>query len=222
MTTAHDEVEAPSEDLSEDGMAEDAACENGAPEEAGESRPSLTPSRWVVRFSHLVRLGGHVLDLAAGGGRHSQWFLSSERSVLALDRDLSALAWLQHPLLEKVEADLEQSEVWPLGDRTFDAVVVTNYLCRSIFDDLVAAVRDDGVLIYETFAEGNERYGRPRRPEFLLQPGELLAKVAPRLEVVAYEHGYSDHPSDRVVQRICAIGRGRRLSQCPLSEHGND
>jgi hypothetical protein len=85
--------------------------------------------------------------------------------VLALDRDLSALSWLRHPSLEKVEADLEQSEGWPLGERTFDAVVVTNYLWRSIFDDLVGAVRDDGVLIYETFAEGNERYGRPRRPE---------------------------------------------------------
>jgi len=190
--------------------------------EAGDAKPSLTPSRWVVRFSPLVRPGGHVLDLAAGGGRHTQWFLASERPVLALDRDLSKLDWLQHPLLQKVEADLEGSEGWPLGERTFDAVVVTNYLWRSIFDDIVSAVRDDGVLIYETFAEGNERYGRPRRPEFLLQPGELLAKVAPRLTVVAYEHGYAEHPSERVVQRICAIGRGRRLSQCPLGEHGND
>ena len=199
----------------------DEAVDDGA-EETVDEQPSLTPSRWVVRFSHLVRPGGRVLDLAAGGGRHTQWFLSSERSVLALDRDLSALSWLNHPLLEKVEADLEQSEGWPLGEQTFDAVVVTNYLWRSIFDDLIGAVRDDGVLIYETFAEGNERYGRPRRPEFLLQPGELLAKVAPRLEIVAYEHGYSDHPSERVVQRICAIGRARRLSQCPLGEHGND
>jgi SAM-dependent methyltransferase len=193
-----------------------------AADELRDGHPSLTPSRWVVRFSHLVRAGGHVLDLAAGGGRHTQWFLDSERAVLALDRDLSGLAWLQHPLLEKVEADLEGPEGWPLGERTFDAVVVTNYLWRSIFDDIVAAVRHDGVLIYETFAEGNERFGRPQRPEFLLQPGELLAKVAPRLEIVAYEHGYSDHPSARVVQRICAIGRGRRLSQCPLDEHGTD
>jgi SAM-dependent methyltransferase len=193
-----------------------------AAEEVAESRPSLTPSRWVVRFSHLIRAGGRVLDLAAGGGRHTQWFLSSERSVLALDRDLSRLAWLHHPRLQKVEADLEGSEGWPLGEQTFDGVVVTNYLWRSIFDDLVGAVRHDGVLIYETFAEGNERFGSPRRPEFLLQPGELLAKVAPRLEVVAYEHGYSDHPSERVVQRICAIGRGRRLSQCPLGEPSGD
>jgi SAM-dependent methyltransferase len=178
--------------------------------------PSVTPSPWVVRFSHLVRSGGDVLDLAAGAGRHTEWFLASERRVLALDRDLSALAWLKHPLLEKVEADLEGATPWPLGDRVFDAVVVTNYLWRTIFDDLIGAVRHDGVLIYETFAEGNERYGRPRRPEFLLQPGELLAKVAPRLEVVAFEQGYLEQPSARVVQRICAIGRGRRTSQCLL------
>jgi len=183
-----------------------------------ETRPSLEPSRWVMRFSGLVRAGGQVLDLAAGGGRHTHWFLASERSVVALDRDLSALEWLEHPRLEKVEADLEGSDAWPLGERSFDAVVVTNYLWRSIFDDIVGAVRHDGVLIYETFAEGNERYGRPRRPEFLLQAGELLAKVAPRLEIVAYEHGYTDHPSPRVVQRVCAIGRGRRPSQCPLGE----
>jgi SAM-dependent methyltransferase len=157
-----------------------------------------------------------VLDVAAGQGRHCQWFLDGEYSVVAIDRELGGLRWLTAPQLEKREADLEGDESWPLGERTFDAVVVTNYLWRNIFDDIVSAVRHDGVLLYETFAEGNERYGRPRRPEFLLQPGELLARVAARLEVVAYEHGYSDHPSPRVVQRICAIGRGRRLSQCPL------
>jgi len=191
-------------------------------DEPVDSRPSSAPSGWVMRFSHLIRSGGHVLDVAAGGGRHTHWFLSSERSVLALDRDLSRLTWLQHPRLQKVEADLEGSEGWPLGEQTFDAVIVTNYLWRSLFDDLVGAVRHDGVLIYETFAEGNERFGSPRRPEFLLQSGELLAKVAPRLEVVAYEHGYCDQPSERVVQRICAVGRGRRLSQCPLSEASSD
>lgn len=201
-----------------DGASEDAESSD----EAADSHPSFAPSRWVVRFSHLIRPGGHVLDVAAGGGRHTHWFLSSERAVLALDRDLTGLAWLHHPRLQKVEADLEGSEGWPLGEQTFDAVVVTNYLWRGIFDDLIGAVRHDGVLIYETFAEGNERFGRPRRPEFLLQPGELLAKVAPRLEVVAYEHGYCNEPSERIVQRICAVGRGRRLSQCPLAEPAGD
>jgi SAM-dependent methyltransferase len=188
-----------------------------APDSGRIPEPSLLdPSRWVIRFSHLVRAGGSVLDVAAGHGRHCQWFLDGEHSVVAIDRDLTSLRWLEHPRLQKHEADLEGAEGWPLGDQTFDAVIVTNYLWRSIFDDIVHAVQHDGVLIYETFAEGNERYGRPRRPEFLLQPGELLARVASRLEVVAYEHGYSEQPSARVVQRICAIGRGRRLSQCPL------
>jgi SAM-dependent methyltransferase len=191
--------------------------EEDGPDSVGLPEPSLLdPSRWVIRFSHLVRARGSVLDVAAGHGRHCQWFLDGEYSVLAIDRDLSALRWLEHPQLRKHEADLEAADGWPLGDQTFDAVVVTNYLWRSIFDDIVHAVRHDGVFIYETFAEGNERYGRPRRPEFLLQPGELLARVAPCMEVVAYEHGYSEYPSARVVQRICAIGRGRRLSQCPL------
>jgi SAM-dependent methyltransferase len=192
-------------------------------EEDGSDSPqtSLTPSRWVTRFSHLVRPGGRVLDVAAGHGRHCQWFLDSEHPVVALDRDLAPLAWLNHPSLERIEADLEGSQGWPLAEQTYDAVVVTNYLWRSIFDDIVGAVRQDGVLIYETFAAGNERYGHPHRPEFLLQPGELLARVAPRLEIVAYEHGYSDYPSDRVIQRIVAIGRGRRLSQCPLGGLGS-
>jgi SAM-dependent methyltransferase len=193
------------------GLDEEGHDAGGLPE------PSmLEPSRWVIRFSHLVRGRGTVLDVAAGQGRHCQWFLDGEYAVVAIDRDLSSLRWLEHPQLRKYEADLEGAAGWPLGDQTYDAVIVTNYLWRSIFDDIVHAVRHDGVLIYETFAEGNERYGRPHRPEFLLQPGELLARVAPRMEVVAYEHGYSEHPSARVVQRICAIGRGRRLSQCPL------
>jgi SAM-dependent methyltransferase len=198
-------------------MSSDA--EDDAPDPPGAPGSGLLdPSRWVIRFTHLVRPRGSVLDVAAGQGRHCQWFLDGEYSVVAIDRDLSRLRWLEHPLLHKLEADLEADEGWPLGEQTYDAVVVTNYLWRNIFDDIVSAVRDDGVLIYETFAEGNERFGSPRRPEFLLQPGELLARIAPRLEVVAYEHGYSEYPSARVVQRICAIGRGRRLSQCPLGD----
>lgn len=200
----------------------DATPDEETLEESSEGREaSLTPSRWVTRFSHLVRPGGRVLDVAAGNGRHCQWFLEAEHTVVALERDLSPLAWLSHPGLEKLEADLEGSDGWPMGEQAFDAVIVTNYLWRSIFDDIVGAVRQDGVLIYETFADGNEGFGRPRRPEFLLQPGELLARVAPRLDIVAYEHGYSDYPSARVVQRICAIGRGRRLSQCPLLALGS-
>jgi hypothetical protein len=157
-----------------------------------------------------------VLDVAAGGGRHAEWFLAAGHSVLAIDRDLSSLAWLRHPLLETLEVDLEGEAGWPLSEQRFDAVVVTNYLWRGILGDIVGAVREDGVLIYETFAEGNERYGHPRRPEFLLTAGELLACVADSLEVVAYEHGVCERPNARVIQRICAVGRSRRASECPL------
>lgn len=184
----------------------------------GAVSPALAPSPWVERFSHLVRPGGRVLDVAAGAGRHAQWFLAAGHPVLAADRDLSPLAWLRHPLLATLEVDLEGEAGWPLAEQRFDAVVVTNYLWRGSLDAIVGAVRDDGVLIYETFAEGNERYGHPRRPEFLLQPGELLARVANRLEVVAYEHGLRERPDARVIQRICAVGRSRRASECPLGE----
>jgi SAM-dependent methyltransferase len=159
-----------------------------------------------------------VLDVAAGAGRHCQLFLSAGHRVLAIDRDLSPLAWLTHPLLEKIEVDLEGEAGWPLAGQSFDAVVVTNYLWRGILGDLVGAVRRDGVLIYETFATGNERYGHPRRPEFLLRPGELLSSAANRLEVIAYEHGFCERPSQRVIQRLAAVGRSRTLSECPLSE----
>lgn len=157
-----------------------------------------------------------MLDVAAGRGRHCQLFLLAKHPVLAIDRDLSGLAWLEHPLLERRELDLEGDSCWPLADQKFDGVVVTNYLWRGVLDDIVGAVGDDGVLIYETFAEGNQQFGRPRRPEFLLQPGELLARVANRLEVVAYEHGFCERPSARVIQRVCAVGRTRRASECPL------
>lgn len=176
----------------------------------------LAPSPWVERFVHLIRPGGCILDLAAGSGRHSRMFLDQGFRVVAADQTVEGLSSLSGHRLERVQVDLEAEEGWPFGERTFDAVVVANYLWRSIFDEIVAAVTLDGVLIYETFAEGNELFGRPQRPEFLLQPGELLARVSPRLEVVAYEHGYCEFPTARVVQRVCAIGRGRRMSECPL------
>ena len=182
---------------------------------------ALAASDWVIRFSRLVRPSGRVLDVAAGGGRHSAWFLRGNHSVVALDRDLGPLEWLADSRLEKIQADLELSEKWPLGDQTFDAVVVTNYLWRAIFDDIIGAVRPDGVLIYETFAEGNELHGRPRNPAFLLEMGELLGRVAPKLTVVAFEQGYSALPSARVVQRICAVGRARRSAECPLDPAPN-
>jgi SAM-dependent methyltransferase len=174
------------------------------------SHPHLdAPSPWVLRFAPLVAGDGRVLDVACGRGRHSLFFAARGCSVTAIDRDagaLSALAGNSH--ITPMEADLEAAP-WPLAGRQFDAVVVTNYLHRALLPHLIDAVAVDGVLLYETFARGNEVYGRPSNPAFLLAPGELLAAVAGRLTVVAFEQGVVavDHPA--VVQRIAAVGAGQ-------------
>jgi SAM-dependent methyltransferase len=146
-----------------------------------------------------------VLDVASGRGRHARLFLRRGHRVVAVDRDTSGLAHLiGHPDLEVIEADLEDGRSFPFAGRTFDGVVVTNYLYRPILADLVAAVALDGILIYETYARGHERFGRPTNPEFLLEPGELLQTVRGRLEVIAYEDATVDEPRPARLQRICA------------------
>ena len=129
---------------------------------------TLPPSPWVCRWSHLVPPGASVLDVACGRGRHVRWFAQRGARVTALDRDAEAVEPLREAA-EVVVADIE-SAPWPLGSRRFDAVVVTNYLWRPLMPVLVAAVADGGVLLYETFAQGNEACGRPSNPDFLL-PG---------------------------------------------------
>ena len=160
------------------------------------------PSPWVRRWAHLIRPGGSVLDLACGSGRHVRWLTSQGFAVTGVDRDAAALAPLQG-LAETLVADLETGD-WPLAGRRFDAVLVTNYLWRPRFAALLSALRDDGVLLYETFADGNQALGRPSRPDFLLQRGELL-QLAQGLQVVAYEDGRLDDPP-RCVQRLAALG----------------
>jgi SAM-dependent methyltransferase len=159
----------------------------------------------VKRFADLVPDGGTVLDLACGGGRHVRFFLDRGHPVVAVDRDLSGLAGLgPSPRLERIEADLESGGPWPLAGRHFAGTVVANYLHRPLLPAIVAAVAPGGALIYETFATGNERFGRPANPAFLLQPGELLEAVRGRLQVVAYEHLTVAEPRAAVVQRIAA------------------
>lgn len=165
----------------------------------------MNASPWVQRWSQLLAPGASVLDVACGGGRHLQWFAARGHAVTGVDRD-TALAAQQVPKATLVTADIENGP-WPLMNgnipRKFGAVVVTNYLWRPLFPTLLASLAPGGVLLYETFAAGNETVGRPSRPDFLLQAGELL-QVCAGLQVVAYEHGFLPEP-DRFVQRIAAV-----------------
>lgn len=163
------------------------------------------PSAWVVRFAELVPDHGTVLDLAAGHGRHAHLFARRGCRVTAIDRDGEALGALAGEAgIECVLADLEDGSPWPLAGRRFDAVVVVNYLHRPLLPVLCNAVAPGGMLIYETFAKGNEAFGQPKNPDFLLRDGELLEAVRGRLSVIAYEHGKLTVPRPAVIQRICA------------------
>lgn len=172
-------------------------------------KPTAVPSPWVVRWlAHAPRSeGATLLDVACGGGRHLRHARSLGWQVCGLDRDLSGVGDLAGtPGVELVAADLENGATFPVNQRRFAAVVVTNYLWRPLLPDIVAAVAADGLLIYETFAIGNERYGKPARADFLLQPAELLDAVAARLVPFGYEHIRRDDPP-RLIQRLCAVGR---------------
>ena len=163
-------------------------------------------SPWVRRFAGLVAPGSAVLDVACGTGRHARLFLERGHRVVCVDRyNAGTVDLLGRADFEFVDADLEAGGPWPLGEREFAAVVVVNYLHRPLFPSLIDALAPGGALIYETFAQGNERFGRPSNPDFLLRPGELLAAVEGRLQVVDYEHGEVSTPRRAVVQRIAAV-----------------
>jgi SAM-dependent methyltransferase len=169
------------------------------------------PSPWVRDWAHLVAAGGAVLDVASGAGRHARFFASLGHPVTAIDRDAAALDALRdEPLVTPLEADLEGA-AWPLpADAKFAAVVVTNYLHRPLFAQLLRALAPGGVLVYETFAQGNESVGKPSNPAFLLAPGELLERVHGQLRVVAFQDGFLAQPRPAYVQRICAILEAER------------
>jgi SAM-dependent methyltransferase len=170
--------------------------------------PGGAPSAWVTRFTGLLPAGGNVLDLACGSGRHLRCLAEQGFRVTGVDRDSAALATLAQllPEAELMHADLEAA-AWPLPGRRFDGVVVTNYLHRPLFPALLGALAEGGVLIYETFAHGQQTIGRPGRADFLLQPGELW-RLCQGLRVVAFEDGFepgSDGALPRFVQRIVSV-----------------
>jgi SAM-dependent methyltransferase len=168
-------------------------------------------SSWVARWAHLVEPSQAILDVACGTGRHVKLFVDKGCIVTALDISVESLqAVAAHsPSARIIQADIENAP-WPLEGETFDAVVVTNYLWRPLFPQLLASLKDGGILIYETFAVGNETVGKPSRPDFLLKGKELLSLCA-ELHVIAYEDGFLDSP-DRFVQRIVASKAAGKIS----------
>ena len=177
-------------------------------------RPDMTihmsemASLWVERFLPLITAGGSVLDLACGKGRHSLLLAERGYRVEAVDRDADALAAIsaRAPGIVTRAADLEGGP-WPYHGCVFDGIVVTNYLYRPLLPMLLNALDVNGVLIYETFMTGNEKFGKPANPAFLLRPGELLDVVRRRLTVVAFEQGEIAAPRPAVMQRLCATRR---------------
>lgn len=176
-------------------------------------QPLHPPSEWLLRWAHLMAPGGQVLDVACGPGRHLYWLQAQGFGLTGVDRNAAALANLA-PLAaagaQIVDADIENGP-WPFAGRIFDTVLVANYLWRARLHDIAQAVAPGGLLLYETFAQGQESVGRPARSDFLLAPGELLRWAAEAgLRVIAYEDGFIDRPAPRFVQRIVAT---RALSQ---------
>lgn len=175
---------------------------------------TVTISAWVARWAHLVERGP-VLDVACGTGRHAIFFAERGFEVFAVDREAQTLPGKIH----FVKADLEDGSPWPFPGKKFAAMVVTNYLHRPLFPVLAGSLEQGGVLIYETFMAGNERYGKPSNPNFLLRPGELLEAFA-SLTAVAFEQGIVERPKTAVVQRLCAVrgdagGVTERLESAP-------
>jgi SAM-dependent methyltransferase len=160
------------------------------------------PSPWIVRWSAEITAGGRVLDLACGAGRHARYLAGRGFAVDAVDRD-SALFQDPPANVALLMADLEGG-AWPYAGRSFDAIVVANYLHRPLFPVLIEALAPGGILIYETFALGNERFGKPSNPDFLLRPGELLEVARGKLRVLGYEDIYLQAPKPAMVQRLCA------------------
>jgi SAM-dependent methyltransferase len=164
----------------------------------------------VLRWATLVERGP-LLDLACGGGRHARLFAGRGLEVVAVDREQQALP----EGIRFVQADLEDGSPWPFAGQRFAAIVVANYLHRPLFPRIVESLAEGGVLIYETFMIGNEKFGKPSNPQFLLRPGELLEAFA-TLSVAGFEQGRVERPKPAMIQRLCALrGAAERIRIAP-------
>lgn len=181
---------------------------------------NLPVSPWVARFAPLAK-AGEALDLACGSGRHTRLLAARGMQVLALDRNAELLDALAGPKVATLVHDLEAEDaVWPFEPGRFALIVVTNYLHRPLFPHLAASLRPDGILVYETFAQGNQIYGKPSNPDFLLAPEELLGLAREGgLQVLAFEDGHVDRPHPAQVQRLCAAGPGFAKTEAKLDHN---
>ena len=164
---------------------------------------NLQPDKWLIRHAALIPQG-EVLDLACGAGRHGRYCLDKDYRVTFIDRDITCLRDLKdNPQANLLEYDLEASP-WPFQPRQFSGIVVSNYLHRPLFPAIIDALTSGGVLLYQTFAVGNEQYGKPSSPDFLLGENELRDVFSKTLQVIDFQQGYRPNP-DRVTQGICAV-----------------
>ena len=192
-----------------------------SPSNSTMAHKALAPSPWVLRFAALIRPGGGVLDVAAGHGRHARALATRGLAVHAVDRDPAALEALRRIAGVNVHAADLEGGPWPLAGAAFDAIVVTNYLWRPLLPDLAVSLAPGGLLIYETFGVGNEKFGKPSNPEFLLRTGELLEFArSSALMVIAYESGLQARPGPAVVERICARRADAHTAPAPLDWAG--
>ncbi len=163
------------------------------------------PSPWVLRFSDRIPAGGDVIDIACGAGRHGRLLLEKGHPVTFVDIDTEGLDDLGgRSDVAVIETDLETEGFWPFAGHAYDGVIVTNYLWRPILPQIIDLVAPGGLLIYETFAVGNEAFGKPSNPDYLLKPDELLSAIDGKLEVLEFEQVETETPKPAVVQRIAA------------------
>ncbi len=170
-----------------------------------EKLAASAPSEWVMRFLPLIPDSGAILDLACGSGRHLRCLPDRNQPLVGIDKDLNRVSDLAgNPNIHLHQMDLEQPNI-ELPDRIYAGIIVTNYLHRPLLARLGDYLSAGGVLIYETFAQGNENFGHPRNPDFLLTPNELLNIFTNQLQIVAFEQGHTETPRPAIIQRICGI-----------------